>query len=91
MYEEYRDIYEEAKDAFIEIVPSENFMTPDVIDYFLKENYAIELASGYGMEDNTIFGVTVANTSTGEHEHDMSMSFVSESLAMEYIDSFEEQ
>ncbi|MCK5788982.1 MAG: hypothetical protein KAH32_08280 [Chlamydiia bacterium] len=90
MYDEYNDINEEAKDAFTEIVTSENFMTPDIMDYFLKENYAIELASGYAMEDTMIFGVTVANTSTGEHEHDMSMSFTSESLAMEYINSFEE-
>ena len=94
MYEEYNDldednnVNEEARNAFTGIVPSENFMTPDIIDYFLKENYAIELAGGYSM-DGIIFGVTVANISTGDHEHDMSMMFTSEALAMEYIDSFE--
>lgn len=37
----------------------ENFMTPNVLDVFQKDDYFIELSSGRGIDSEEIFGVTV--------------------------------
>ena len=70
----------------------ENFMTPNVLDVFQKDDYFIELSSGRGiLDDNDIFGVTVIywdGKSFASQGHDFSKyseMFHSKAEALEHI------
>lgn len=51
---------------------NKNIMTPDVLNYGSRGNYAYELATGNGFRGDEIFGVTIIDIDTKEHNHELS-------------------
>lgn len=79
---------------FKSIVGGSNFMTPEVIDYYKRGHYVIELSTGSGLFCGSwCYGVTVANTLFKEHCVDLCKSFshpnkqIAEREALDYINS----
>lgn len=74
---------------FLEVLKNKNFITPDIIEYFRNDYYAIELSSGYGMNRNTVYGVTVLEKKDEKWirtlDKDLSGCFLSEQEARKYI------
>ena len=70
---------------FCSIIGGKNFITPNIMRYGLKGKYAYELSYGKGFDHNIIYGVTVANIETQEHEYYLCESFHSLEEAEEYI------
>lgn len=67
---------------------SKNFATPNVLGYFQKGNYFIELSQGY-IFDTEMFGVTVVEEIDGYivRRKDLSSAFRTLEKAKKYIDS----
>ncbi len=63
-----------------------NFMTPSVLRYGWKGNFAFELSQGEGFKREAIFGVTV-KTADGESDYDKSAMFYSRDEAEAHIAS----
>lgn len=75
-----------AKKKFLTIVPNKNIFSPTVLEYGAGEDCVYELSTGYIMEA-VIFGVTVVNTRTNEHDNKRSKPFDTLSEASQYIES----
>lgn len=72
---------------FRKVLPHKNFMTPTVMSFRQKGDYIIELSKGEGINGRDLFGVTVVNMHTKEHEHEMSTCFQSYEACNEYINN----
>lgn len=72
---------------FRSIVHGQNFMTPDVIGHYKASHYICELSTGIGFSGGHLYGVTIADTKTKKHRHDLSKCFYSEDEAKDYINS----
>lgn len=70
---------------FKQIVKGENFMTPQVKGYWQSGDYQCELSYGTGISGGKLYGVTVINTTTMQHEHSLSKVFESRKNALNYI------
>jgi len=46
-----------------------NFMTPTHIKTFYVNDYAVELSKGTGFSHNTIYGLTIVDTTTNDRFH----------------------
>ena len=57
---------------FRQVVGGRNFMTPKLSGYFQSGDYQCEISRGSGIDGQTIYGVTVVNTDTMQHDHDLS-------------------
>ena len=71
-----------------------NFMTPTIKYRKIAGNFGIELSSGRGLSDNTIYGVTVISdvlTDEPKRESGVSRCFVNMEEAEEYITTIERQ
>ena len=74
-------------DLFREVVPNSNVITPHLVGYYNNGQYDMELTKGEGMSGTDVFGVTVVNTVTKEHEHDISKMFHSRKEAVNYMNT----
>lgn len=70
---------------FQAVVKGENFMTPKVLSYWQSGDYQCELALGHGFDGSKLYGVTVVNTDTMQHEHSLSKCFEKRAQALAYI------
>ena len=75
-----------AKKIFIAIVPNKNMFSPAVLEYGFGKDCVYELSTGYIM-DAVIFGVTIVNTETNEHDTQRSKPFETLAEAGKYIES----
>ena len=75
-----------AREIFRKVVRGNNFITPDIIGYFLISDGAAELSKGRGiLTPDPLYGVTVVQN--GAHDYDKSTVFYSEKDARDYIKS----
>lgn len=79
---------------FRRIVKGVNIMTPEVVDYFKRGDYIVELSKGNGQFCGSYcYGVTVANVAENEHCTNLSKGFFNRDKnaalkeAMDYINS----
>lgn len=70
---------------FRSVIKGRNIMTPQFVRYAETLNYIIELSTGTGFEGEPIYGVTVVNKHTGQHEFELSDMFYSREFAEAYI------
>ena len=77
----------DARADFKRVVKGANMMTPGVMGFYYQNNYAVELSTGVGFDGSKIYGVTVVNTTTKEHEYELSKMFREWGEAIEYIKS----
>lgn len=77
-----------AKKDFTSVVKSNNPITDYVIGHYYAsgKRYAVEVSYGKFLESE-IYGVTVVDTATETHDHELSKAFKTESEAMNYIAS----
>lgn len=73
-------------EEFKKVVKGENFMTPDVEEYYITGDYTVELSSGAGMDGEKIYGVTVVDTEENQHVHNLSRCLPSKKEALAYIE-----
>lgn len=78
---------------FRSIVKGKNIVTPDILGFYRKGEYDIELSSGSlfsgthkGVND-LLYGVTVVNTITKNHEHELSKCFDNKKSAIKYMET----
>ena len=85
-------ILKEIKFLFKTKFKDNNIMTPDVIGYGNRGKYAYELSTGEGFGGETIYGITVIDIYTQEHNHDLSGMYPSMekvSLALKLLNNGE--
>jgi hypothetical protein len=70
---------------FTSVVKDKNFMTPDINGYWISGNYICEVSHGRDFSNNLIYGVTVVNGETMQHEHDLSKMFTKRKDAFSYV------
>lgn len=66
-----------------------NFLTPNIIGYYLSDNgkYMAELSYGRGFSGETVYGCTVADAKTGERLYDLSKAVSSKKHFEIYLDN----
>lgn len=75
---------------FKSIVRGSNIFTPEVLNYFERGSYIIELSTSDGLFcGEWAFGVTVANYETNEHCHLLCKSFLSRNRDVAYKDAMD--
>lgn len=79
-----------AREDFLAVVPNSNFLTPHVLDYEFIGHYIVELSRGLDLDNQYIYGVTVVNNQTHQHEHELSRLFGSRRGAKYYINKLKE-
>lgn len=70
---------------FRQVVKGENFMTPKLSGYWQSGDYQCEVSRGTGIDGQKIYGVTVVNTDTMEHDHSLSKCFPNRQQALAYV------
>lgn len=75
-----------AKADFTAVVKGYNFITPAVVGYYYQNDYAVELSRGY-FDGDLLYGVTVVDTISGQHERELSKVCDSLAEARRYIKS----
>lgn len=77
-----------AKKDFENVIKDKNPITDYVIGHYYTrgKRHAVEVSYGKFLESE-IYGVTVVDTATETHDHELSKAFKTESEAMNYIDS----
>ena len=80
---------EEARKAFIEFFNGQtNFITSEILNYYKRGKYYIELSVGPGIFNDEIYGVTVLENDRGIIKRtDLSKAFTSKAAAMRFIKS----
>ena len=80
---------EEARKAFIEFFNGQtNFITSEILNYYKRGKYYIELSKGPGIFNDEIYGVTVLENDRGIIKRtDLSKAFTSKAAAMRFIKS----
>lgn len=68
---------------------SNNFMTPDLVDCFMVGRYAVEISSGYGMNNDTVYGVTVIQLPGDIRRNDLSQLCQTKEEVLKYIITLE--
>lgn len=71
---------------FRKIIPYKNIFTPEVLGYYRNMEFVMELSEGVDMDHKPMWGVTVVNIYTKEHEHGRSKLFRKKKQAVEYMD-----
>lgn len=65
------------------VVKGKNVMTPHILNYIAIPNGIVEISEGRGITNNKIFGVTVVENYT--QNHDKSTLFHSEEEVIKYV------
>ena len=85
----YYDIMDnrDAKAIFARVFRgNQNLLTPDpmYLTMTINKTYAVELATGIGIKQQPLFGVTVVHVATERSMHDMSQVFFNVEEALAY-------
>jgi hypothetical protein len=70
---------------FKQVVKGKNPLTPEIMAYYTSGDYLVELSRGEGFGEGDVYGVTVVDSKTMQHNHNKSDMFYSRTGAVNYI------
>lgn len=73
--------------AFTTVLKNKNILTPRILGFYNPSHYTVELSEGTGFDNEPIFGVSVVDLDTQEHNHGLSKMCTTKPEALTYIKS----